>query len=126
MTTECIIVPYAQRHGLTRKALEEKLGRPIKPKYEACHSCDVPDCVNQEHLWEGTHSQNIADAHAKNRMPQGYGAHQRSKTHCPKGHPYDAKNTAHRIGRRVCKTCARLASLRTYYKNKASNENSSK
>jgi hypothetical protein len=29
------------------------------------------------------------------------------KTHCPKGHPYDAENTAYHRGSRYCRTCHR-------------------
>ena len=58
---------------------------PIPPKMEVCHRCDNPPCVNPEHLWLGTHSQNIQDMVAK-----GYrrSAH-RNKSTCPQGHPYD-------------------------------------
>lgn len=32
-----------------------------------CHSCDVPACVNVEHLWLGTAAENTADMISKNR-----------------------------------------------------------
>lgn len=28
-----------------------------------------------------------------------------AKTHCPKGHPYDERNTLRYYGRRRCRTC---------------------
>ena len=36
-----------------------------------CHHCDNPGCVNPKHLFLGTQSDNLLDASAKNRLPQG-------------------------------------------------------
>lgn len=48
-----------------RLALMFKLGRPLLPGMEACHTCDNPPCCKPEHLFEGTRRINIADRHAK-------------------------------------------------------------
>lgn len=43
----------------------------------------------------------------------GTGSVNRSKTHCPQGHPYDAANTwTDRRGHRYCRECMRIANRR--------------
>lgn len=45
-----------------RFALEQSLGRPLGEDMFALHKCDVKHCVNPEHLYEGTRSENMTDA----------------------------------------------------------------
>jgi hypothetical protein len=41
----------------------------LLPRYLAiCHTCDVPACVNPEHLFVATHEMNLHDAASKGRM----------------------------------------------------------
>jgi len=48
-------------------ALTLKLGRPIAPGKETCHTCDNPLCMEPEHLWEGTRAENLQDMMRKGR-----------------------------------------------------------
>lgn len=38
---------------------------------DGCHTCDIRDCVNPEHVFPGTQADNNADRDAKNRTSKG-------------------------------------------------------
>lgn len=48
--------------GVVTAVLSRKLGRPIKKGMYCCHKCDVKQCVEPEHLYEGTPQDNNMDA----------------------------------------------------------------
>lgn len=91
-----------------RVAWEQTYG-PIPEGLFVLHRCDNRPCVNPEHLFLGTNTDNMQDMVAKGRHVNP----QNAKTHCPAGHPYTGANL--RIeppGRRRCRTCVAAASRR--------------
>ena len=52
----------------------ELIGAPLSPSEIACHKCDNPKCVNPEHIFIGSTSDNQRDCVSKNRKPLALGA----------------------------------------------------
>jgi hypothetical protein len=96
--------------GAHRLSFEIHKG-PIPPDQIICHRCDNPTCVNPEHLFSGTTQDNVDDKMNKGRA----NIWNLALTHCKRGHAFTPENTRiSPIGRRVCRTCARLHARQTY------------
>lgn len=84
-----------------RFAWELAQGVRLDPDTVVRHSCDNPPCVNPLHLMVGSHADNSHDRDARARN------HNKTKTACVHGHPFDAANTRYdKDGHRACRACS--------------------
>lgn len=59
------------KHMLAHRASYEAFKEPIPVGLSACHKCDVPLCVNPEHIFLGTTEDNMKDMASKFRGTHG-------------------------------------------------------
>lgn len=55
----------------THRFVYEFIYGPIPHGMCVCHHCDIKHCVNPDHLFLGTHQDNMADRNAKGRQAHG-------------------------------------------------------
>ncbi len=102
-------VKYKGKNKKVHRIAYELRQGPVPDGLELDHTCMSVWCWNPDHLEPVTHQENCA------RTVQSL------KTHCLKGHPYDAENTYHTKGshshtsQRQCRTCNRERKLESYY-----------
>jgi hypothetical protein len=97
------------RLTMVHRAVYEELVGPLPVGLDPDHLCMNPPCCNPSHIEPVTRSVNAK----RGRQGEYLRKKQTSKTHCPKGHPYDEANTINltngRYGTpyRVCRECRR-------------------
>ena len=97
-----------------RVAYMEFVG-PIPDGLELDHLCRNPSCINPEHLEPVSRSINMKRGLA-GTSPR-FRNYWLSKTHCPRGHPYDLLNTYFDSkGHRFCRQCHRARQIKLYWR----------
>ncbi len=91
-------------HEVAHRWLYRRLVGPIRDGLQLDHLCRVRLCVRPDHLEPVTPQENVRRSDA--------GINMRMRTHCPKGHSYDAVNTRIVKARygfgRQCRECCRI------------------
>lgn len=85
---------------------------PIPAGLELDHLCRNRRCVNPTHLEAVTHAVNMSRAKCRNPRSEAF----RARTHCSKGHLFDAPNTGVYRGARYCRTCNRVRAHFYYHR----------
>jgi len=77
-------------------------GIEVPPKMEVDHLCRNRACCNPDHLEVVTHRENMRRGNGMDRVHA-------AKTHCFRGHEFDAANTyVAKNGSRTCRICRRM------------------
>lgn len=104
-------VNIKNRYGQFRRFAKDKWNKAHRISYEAfhgqiddgngvLHKCDIPECVNPAHLYQGTQKDNCRDMIDRNRQ----NIIRKKHSHCMNGHPLTDEN---RLGsaKKECKIC---------------------
>lgn len=81
------------------------------------HHCDTPACVRPKHLFIGDRKADSHDAQKKGRLSVPEKGWLRDRSHCPRGHSFNAQNTYAHNGVRLCRSC-RAENERAYKRRK--------
>lgn len=93
------IIRYENRAAYAHRVAWALVHGPIPPKMMVCHHCDVPLCVNSDHLFLGTAKDNMQDALKKGRIADHLESLRQYHVGKPKSVEHRAKISRAHIGK---------------------------
>lgn len=95
----------SKQEGYAHRSAWTLINGEIPKGMYICHKCDNRACCNVNHLFLGTHKDNMQDCSKKGRTSN----QNKRKTHCPRGHEYSLGSfylyTSKTGTKRECKEC---------------------
>lgn len=109
------VLPSRWHHNMKHRKLLTSRQNPNQPNERILCACGCGETLwrfNSQHI-----EVRFISGHNARLQPKMYkfpkprpGLHNKTKTHCPSGHPYSLENTRMKGNRRVCRTCHRRTS----------------
>jgi hypothetical protein len=66
-----VTIDNKRKHVRAHRVAYERVNGPIPCGQCVCHKCDTPLCINPEHMFLGTDTDNMADKTSKGRQARG-------------------------------------------------------
>jgi hypothetical protein len=101
-----------ERNELAHRFACRLAGRHLADDELGLHTCDIPCCVNEKHVFAGDHKANSADMFAKGRN----GGNFEFQEVCDRGHNNWRWVKNGQKQRRVCVDCRNDAAVARYYR----------